>query len=76
MRLGFAIDARDFGIAARMLSLLGIEQLKLLTNNPLKVEGLESEGLTVVERLPLKIAANPYNAKYLDTKRDRTGHKL
>lgn len=76
MRLGFAIDARDFGIAARMLSLLGIERLKLLTNNPLKVEGLESEGLTVVERLPLKIAANPHNTHYLETKRDRTGHKL
>lgn len=75
-RLGFAIDARDFGIAARMLDLLGIAQLKLLTNNPLKVEGLESEGLKVIERLPLKIAANPYNIHYLDTKRDRTGHKL
>lgn len=75
-RLGFAVDARDFGIAARMLSLLGVERLRLLTNNPQKVAGLEAQGLAVVERLPLKIAANPHNAQYLDTKRDRTGHKL
>ena len=76
IRLGFAIDARDFAVAARMLMLLGIAELRLLTNNPEKVAGLEAEGLKVVERLPLKIAANPYNAEYLDTKRDRTGHKL
>ena len=75
-RLGFAIDARDFAVAARMLSLLGVDQLKLLTNNPEKVAGLETEGVKVVERLPLKIAANPHNADYLETKRDRTGHKL
>ncbi len=75
-RLGFAIDARDFGIAARMLELLSIPKVKLLTNNPEKVEGLEGAGVTVKERLPVKIAANPYNEFYLDTKRDRTGHKL
>lgn len=75
-RLGFAIDARDFGIAARMLELLNIPKVKLLTNNPEKVEGLEASGVAVEERLPVKIAANPYNEFYLDTKRDRTGHKL
>lgn len=75
-RLGFAIDARDFGIAARMLELLSIPKVKLLTNNPEKVEGLEGCGLLVEERLPVKIDANPYNEFYLDTKRDRTGHKL
>lgn len=76
IRLGFAVDARDFAVAARMLTLLGITELRLLTNNPEKVAGLEAEGLDVLERLPLKIAANPHNAEYLDTKRDRTGHTL
>ena len=76
IRLGFAIDARDFGIAARMLELLGVNSLRLLTNNPEKVAGLEGHGLKVVERLPLKIEPNRYNAAYLDTKRARTGHKL
>lgn len=75
-RLGFAIDARDFSIAARMLELLNVPKIKLLTNNPEKVAGLEASGVTVEERLPVKIAANPYNEYYLDTKRDRTGHKL
>lgn len=76
IRLGFAVDARDFGVAAQMLRLLSVDRVRLLTNNPEKVAGLEAEGVTVVERLPLKIAANPHNAHYLDTKRDRTGHKL
>lgn len=75
-RLGFAIDARDFSIAARMLELLSIPAIKLLTNNPEKVEGLQGCGIAVEERLPVKIAANPHNEFYLDTKRDRTGHKL
>lgn len=76
VRLGFAIDARDFSVAAQMLKLLAIPQVRLLTNNPAKVTGLEAEGITVTERLPHAIEANPYNSRYLDTKRDRTGHKL
>jgi GTP cyclohydrolase II len=76
LRLGFAIDARDFAVAAQMLRLLAVDQVRLLTNNPEKVSGLEAEGIVVTERLPLKIAANPHNAHYLNTKRDRTGHKL
>ena len=75
-RLGFAIDARDFSIAARMLQLLNVPKVKLLTNNPEKVEGLEASGVIVEERLPVRIAANPHNEFYLDTKRDRTGHQL
>ncbi len=75
-RLGFAVDARDFSIAARMLKLLSVSKLKLLTNNPEKVAGIEAEGISVTERLPIKIEANPYNADYLATKKDRTGHKL
>ncbi|MFC4293368.1 GTP cyclohydrolase II [Sphingorhabdus arenilitoris] len=76
IRLGFAVDARDFSIAAQMLRLLNVSTVKLLTNNPEKVAGLEAQGLSVAERLPLQIAANPHNRHYLDTKRERTGHKL
>jgi GTP cyclohydrolase II len=76
IRLGFEVDLRDFSVAARMLELIGAREVRLLTNNPEKVTGLEREGIRVIERLPLKIAANPHNAQYLETKRDRTGHAL
>ena len=75
-RLGFAIDARDFSVAARMLELLGVERVRLLTNNPEKLDSLQKAGIMVEERLPLKITANPHNAHYLDTKKSRTGHAL
>ncbi|WP_313228612.1 GTP cyclohydrolase II [Sphingobium yanoikuyae] len=76
VRLGFAIDARDFSVAARMLDLLGISGVRLLTNNPQKVAGLQAAGIEVVERLPIILPANPHNERYLATKRDRTGHQL
>ncbi len=76
LRLGFAIDTRDFGVAAAMLRLLGQSKVRLLTNNPAKVEGLSSAGIEVVERLPLKLPSNPHNDHYLAVKRDRTGHFL
>jgi GTP cyclohydrolase II len=75
-RLGFAVDARDFAVAAQMLRLMGIGAVRLLTNNPAKVAGLEAQSVKVIERLPLQITANAHNQDYLDTKRDRTGHKL
>ncbi|MBH9536376.1 GTP cyclohydrolase II [Novosphingopyxis sp. YJ-S2-01] len=75
-RLGFADDARDFAVAARMLGLLGIDAVRLLTNNPAKVAGLEKAGIAVKERVPIQIAPNPHNHAYLDTKRDRSGHQL
>ncbi|KQT35412.1 GTP cyclohydrolase [Sphingomonas sp. Leaf412] len=75
-RLGFAIDARDFGVAARMLTLLGQDRVRLLTNNPAKVAGLEAAGVTVAERVAHALPANPHNERYLATKRDRTGHQL
>ncbi len=75
-RLGFADDARDFAVAARMLKLLGIERVRLLTNNPTKVDGLQSAGILVEERVPIQIAPNPHNHAYLETKRDRSGHQL
>jgi GTP cyclohydrolase II len=75
-RLGFAIDARDFAVAARMLALLGQDRIRLLTNNPAKVAGLEAAGVTIDERLPHHLPPNPHNERYLATKRDRTGHQL
>ena len=76
VRLGFAIDARDFGVAARMLTLLGQDSVRLLTNNPAKVAGLEAAGIIVVARVPHAVPDNPHNRAYLATKRDRTGHQL
>jgi GTP cyclohydrolase II len=75
-RLGFAVDARDFAVAARMLDLLGQRTVQLLTNNPAKVAAMEAAGIAVVERVPLALPANPHNERYLATKRDRTGHQF
>ena len=75
-RLGLPAEARDFPVAARMLSLLAIARVRLMTNNPEKVAALEATGIEVAERVPHSLAANPHNARYLDTKRDRAGHLL
>jgi GTP cyclohydrolase II len=75
-RLGFADDERDYGHAAAMLRALGIDEVRLLTNNPAKVEGLETAGIKVAERVAHQMAANPHNADYLATKRKRSGHLL
>ncbi len=75
-RLGLPNEARDFPVAARMLDLLGVPAVRLLTNNPAKVAALEAVGVTVRERVAHQLPANPHNARYLDTKRDRTGHLL
>ena len=66
----------SFAAAARMLDLLGVGAVRLLTNNPAKVAALEAVGVTVTERVAHQLPANPHNARYLDTKRDRTGHLL
>jgi GTP cyclohydrolase II len=76
LRLGFDEDERDFEVAAKMLHLLGRDRIRLLTNNPAKVEALELAGIEVAERVPLKIAENPHNRAYLDTKKRRSGHQL
>jgi len=76
LRIGFGDDERDFAVAARMLAKLGQDRVRLLTNNPRKVAGLEGEGIMVVEQVPLKAGANPHNQAYLDTKRLRSGHRL
>jgi GTP cyclohydrolase II len=75
-RLGLPTEARDFPVAARMLELLGVRAIRLMTNNPAKVLSLEAEGVTVAERVAHQLPPNPHNARYLDTKRDRTGHIL
>ena len=75
-RLGFADDARDYGHAAAMLRALGVDKVRLLTNNPNKVKGLEAAGIEVVERVAHQMPANPHNADYLSTKRKRSGHLL
>jgi 3,4-dihydroxy 2-butanone 4-phosphate synthase/GTP cyclohydrolase II len=74
--LGFADDLRDYGIGAQILVDLGLKQIRLLTNNPRKIVGLEGYGLSVVERVPLKIAHNDKNKKYLDAKKHKMGHWL
>ena len=73
-RLGFADDERDYGMAAAMLRALGIDKVRLLTNNPNKVAGLEGEGIEVVERVAHHMPTNPHNADYIATKKKRSGH--
>jgi 3,4-dihydroxy 2-butanone 4-phosphate synthase/GTP cyclohydrolase II len=74
--LGFHPDLRDYGIGAQILKDLGVTKMRLLTNNPKKIVGLEGYGLEVVERVPIEIPANPENLGYLITKRDKLGHLI
>ncbi|MEN8007104.1 MAG: bifunctional 3,4-dihydroxy-2-butanone-4-phosphate synthase/GTP cyclohydrolase II [Candidatus Krumholzibacteriota bacterium] len=75
-KLGFAADLRDYGIGAQILRDLGVRRMRLLTNNPRKIVGLESYGLIIEGRVPLQIEPNLANAKYLQTKKARMGHLL
>jgi len=74
--LGFPADLRDYGIGAQILVDLGLHKIRLLTNNPKKVIGLEGYGLEIVERVPIEIQAGEDNLKYLETKRDKLGHLI
>lgn len=76
LKLGFAIDKRDYGVGAQILRALGISKIRLLSNNPKKRAGLLGYGLEIVETLPIEIKPNRYNEKYLKTKRDKMGHKI
>ena len=76
LSLGFPSDLRDYGIGAQILADLGLRKIRLLTNNPKKVIGLEGYGLEVVEKVPIIIAPNPYNRRYLVTKQKKMGHRL
>lgn len=75
-RLGLPAEARDFPVAARLLDLLGVRSIRLMTNNPAKVAALSEAGVTVTERVPHALPTNPFNERYLATKRDRSGHLL
>jgi 3,4-dihydroxy 2-butanone 4-phosphate synthase/GTP cyclohydrolase II len=69
-------DSRDYGTGHQILYDLGVRQIRVMTNNPRKLIGIEGYGLRVVEQVPIKIASNPYNERYLQTKRDKLGHNL
>jgi 3,4-dihydroxy 2-butanone 4-phosphate synthase/GTP cyclohydrolase II len=75
-KLGFAMDLREYGLGAQILCDLGIRTLRLLTNNPKKVVGLQGYGLEIIEQVPIRIKSNPHNEKYLKTKRDKLGHSI
>jgi 3,4-dihydroxy 2-butanone 4-phosphate synthase/GTP cyclohydrolase II len=75
-KLGFPMDLREYGTGAQILVDLGVRHIRLLTNNPKKVVGLEGYGLNIVEQLPIRAQSNPHNARYLQTKRAKMGHLL
>jgi 3,4-dihydroxy 2-butanone 4-phosphate synthase/GTP cyclohydrolase II len=76
LKLGYPMDLRDYGLGAQILFDLGVRQIRLMTNNPRKVVGLEGHKLHIVEQCPIRIEPNEHNAKYLETKRTKMGHNL
>lgn len=76
IELGFPPDLRDYGIGAQILVDLGVRKMRLMTNNPKKIKGLEGHGLEVVERVPIEVASKKENRRYLQTKKDKMGHLL
>jgi len=75
-KLGYAMDLREYGLGAQILCDLGLQTIRLLTNNPKKIVGLEGYGLKIVEQVPIRVPPNPHNARYLKTKREKLGHLL
>jgi 3,4-dihydroxy 2-butanone 4-phosphate synthase / GTP cyclohydrolase II len=75
-KLGFDMDLREYGLGAQILADLGLKTIRLLTNNPRKLVGLEGYGLEIVEQVPIRVKPNPHNARYLETKRKKLGHLL
>ena len=74
LKLGYPMDLREYGMGAQILTDLGLRTIRLLTNNPKKLVGLEGYGLEIVEQVPIRVAPNPHNARYLKTKREKMGH--
>ena len=75
-KLGFPPDLRDYGVGAQILYSLGVRNLVVMTNNPMKLIGLEGHGLKIVDRVPLAIKPNPRNKTYLETKKSKLGHLI
>jgi len=75
-KLGYEMDLREYGLGAQILADLGLKTIRLLTNNPRKVVGLEGYGLEIIEQVPIRVKPNPHNARYLETKRKKLGHLL
>jgi 3,4-dihydroxy 2-butanone 4-phosphate synthase/GTP cyclohydrolase II len=76
VHLGFQPDERNYGVGAQILQQLGAHKLRLMTNNPIKRIGLESFGIEIVENIPIEIAPNPYNLRYMRTKKEKMHHNL
>ena len=76
LKLGYGMDLREYGLGAQILVDLGLKTIRLLTNNPKKLVGLEGYGLEIVQQVPIQVKPNPHNAKYLKTKREKMGHLL
>ena len=76
LALGFAADERNFAVCADMFELLGVKKVRLLTNNPNKIDTMKKAGINVVERVPLNVGENRYNTEYLDTKAKKMGHYI
>lgn len=76
LKLGLKADERDYGIGAQVLAHLGVKKMRLMTNNPKKIVGLQGHGLEIVEQIPVRVSANKYNLHYLETKKNRMGHML
>jgi 3,4-dihydroxy 2-butanone 4-phosphate synthase/GTP cyclohydrolase II len=76
LELGFPPDAREYGIGSQILSDLGLTTIRILTNNPKKITGIEGFGLKVVEQVPIEVPPNAENKEYLETKRAKLGHRL
>ena len=74
LKLGYKMDLREYGLGAQILADIGLRTIRLLTNNPKKVVGLEGYGLEIVEQIPIRVEPNPHNARYLKTKREKLGH--
>lgn len=75
-KIGYGMDLREYGLGVQILTDVGLKTIHLLTNNPKKIVGLEGYGLEITEQVPIRVKANPHNARYLKTKKKKLGHLL